>query len=191
MTAPAGRLIMSRTRLPVTTLTVFAITAAATTLQYFFPLLPLLERRPGTLAAHEYWRLITPIFLHAEGWRQIVFDFSALLIIGAIVERIFGGRRWLVLYFAAGVAGELAGLAWKPQGAGSSVAICGLLGALGAWLLRNPRPMQSRFGGIVILVGAVILTALRDLHGPPLLVGIVIGWAMLRQDARKLAAAPN
>ncbi len=182
---------MSRTRLPVTTLTVFAITAAATTLQYFFPLLPLLERRPGTLAAHEYWRLITPIFLHAEGWRQIVFDFSALLIIGAIVERIFGGRRWLVLYFAAGVAGELAGLAWKPQGAGSSVAICGLLGALGAWLLRNPRPMQSRFGGIVILVGAVILTALRDLHGPPLLVGIVIGWAMLRQDARKLAAAPN
>ena len=110
-----------------------------------------------------------------------MFDFSALAIIGVIVERIFGGRRWLVLYFAAGVTGELAGLAWKPLGAGSSVAICGLLGALGAWLLRNPRPMQSRFGGIVILVGAVILTALRDLHGPPLLVGIALGWAMLRQ----------
>ncbi len=189
MIAVRAHLNMPRTRLPVTTVTVFAITAAATTLQYFFPLLPLFERQPGALAAHEYWRLITPIFLHREGWRQIVFDFSALAIIGVIVERIFGGRRWLVLYFAAGVTGELAGLAWKPLGAGSSVAICGLLGALAAWLLRNPRPMQSRFGGIVILVGAVVLTALRDLHGPPLLVGIGLGWAMLRQDARKSSAA--
>ena len=189
MTAPAAHLNMSRTRLPVTTVTVFAITAAATTLQYFFPLLPLFERQPGALAAHEYWRLITPIFFHREGWRQIVFDFTALAIIGAIVERIFGGRRWLVLYFAAGVTGELAGFAWKPLGAGSSVAICGLLGALAAWLLRNPRPMQSRFGGMVILVGAVILTALRDLHGPPILVGIALGWAMLQRDARESSAA--
>ena len=173
---------MPRTRLPITTIAVFAITAIATTLQYFFPLLPRFERQPGALGAHEYWRLITPIFFHAEGWRQIVFDFSALAIIGTIVERIFGGRRWLVLYFTAGITGEIAGFAWKPLGAGSSVAICGLLGALGAWLLRNPRPMQSRFGGMVILVGAVILTAFRDLHGPPLLVGIVLGWVMLRKS---------
>ncbi len=68
---------MSRARLPITTIAVFAITAIATTLQYFFPLLPRFERQPGALAAHEYWRLITPIFFHREGWRQIVFDFCA------------------------------------------------------------------------------------------------------------------
>ena len=175
---------MSRSRLPVTTASIFAITAAATTLQYFLPLLPLFERQPDALARHEYWRLITPIFFQREGWRQIMFDFSALAVVGTFVECICGGRRWLVLYFAAGVSGEIAGFAWKPLGAGSSVAICGLLGALAAWLLRNPRPMQSRFGGIVILVGAVILTALRDLHGPPLLVGIVLGWGMLQRDAQ-------
>jgi len=184
MIAARAHLNMSRSRLPVTTASIFAITAAATTLQYFFPLLPLFERQPDALARHEYWRLITPIFFHREGWRQIMFDFSALAVVGTFVERIFGGRRWLVLYFAAGVSGEIAGFAWKPLGAGSSVAICGLLGALAAWLLRNPRPMQSRFGGIVILVGAVILTALRDLHGPPLLVGIVLGWGMLQRDAQ-------
>ncbi len=189
MSAMAAYLNMSRTRLPVTTATVFAITAAATTLQYFFPLLPLFERQPGALAAHEYWRLITPIFLHREGWQQIVFDFTALAIIGTIVERIFGGRRWLVLYFVAGVTGELAGFAWKPLGAGSSVAICGLLGALAAWLLRNPRPMQSRFGGMVILIGAMILTVLRDLHGPPILLGILLAWVMLQRDARETSAA--
>lgn len=180
---------MPRARLPVTTITVFAITAAATTLQYFFPLMAVFERRPGAVTAHEYWRLITPIFFHPEGWRQIVFDLTALAIIGTIVERIFGGRRWLLLYFAAGVTGEITGFAWKPLGAGSSVAICGLLGALAAWLLRNPRPMQSRFGGIVILVGAVILTARRDLHGPPLLVGIALGWAMFGRAAQRSIAS--
>ena len=184
MIAARAHLNMSRSRLPATTASIFAITAAATTLQYFFPLLPLFERQPDALARHEYWRLITPIFFHREGWRQIMFDFSALAVVGTFVECICGGRRWLVLYFAAGVSGEIAGFAWKPLGAGSSVAICGLLGALAAWLLRNPRPMQSRFGGIVILVGAVILTALRDLHGPPLLVGIVLGWGMLQRDAQ-------
>jgi rhomboid protease GluP len=107
------------------------------------------------------------------------------------VERIFGGRRWLVLYFAAGVTGEIAGFAWKPRGAGSSVAICGLVGALGAWLLRNSSPIQSRFGGVVILTGAAILTALRDLHGPPLLMGIALGWGMLRKDIHPQIANPN
>jgi rhomboid protease GluP len=170
--------LMSRARLPVTTITLFAITAAITTAQYFLPLLPLFERRPGALASHEYWRLITPIFFHAEGWRQIVFDLSALLILGVIVERIFGGRRLLLLYFCAGITGEIAGLTWKPWGAGSSVAICGLLGAVGAWLLLRRSPVQSRFGGLVILAGAITLTALRDLHGPPILLGILLGWVM-------------
>jgi len=179
---------MPRSRLPITTITVFAITAVATTLQYFLPLLPLFERQPGALATHEYWRLITPIFFHREGWRQIVFDFSALLILGVIVERIFGSRRWLLLYFTAGITGEIAGFAWKPLGAGSSVAICGLLGALGAWLLLRRSPIQSRFGGLVILLGAITLTALRDLHGPPLLLGILFGWVMLWKDAHETIA---
>jgi rhomboid protease GluP len=170
-------------RAPLTTLAVFALTAASTALQFVFPgLLQIFERRPGALAEHEYWRLITPIFFHAEGWQQIVVDFTGLMILGAILERIVGGARWLVLYLAAGLAGEIAGFAWKPLGAGSSVAICGLLGGLAAWLLRKGRPVRLRFGGMVILAGALLLTALRDLHGPPLVVGVVLGWVIVHPE---------
>jgi hypothetical protein len=41
---------------------------------------------------------------------------------------------------------------------------------------------------MVILVGAVILTVLGDLHGPPLLVGIALGWAMLQRDVSRSTA---
>jgi rhomboid protease GluP len=177
---------MPSRRAPIVTLAVVALTATSTALQFVFPgLLRILERRPGALAAHEYWRLITPIFFHPAGWQQIVVDFAALMILGAILEHIVGGGRWLVLYFAAGVAGEFAGFAWKPLGAGSSVAVCGLLGGLAAWLLRNRRSVPSRFGGLVILTGALVLTTQHDLHGPPLLVGVVLGWVIIHSNTRK------
>jgi rhomboid protease GluP len=81
-----------------------------------------LERTPYALARHEWWRLITPLFVHSGGWRQMVFNFPAIFVLGSIVERIFTRREWLVLYFTAGVVGEIVGYAWQPHGAGASVA---------------------------------------------------------------------
>jgi rhomboid protease GluP len=157
---------------PLATLIVLAITGLTTSLQLVSPrILALLERVPGALARHQWWRLVTPLFVHADGFRQIAFNFTAILIVGVIVERIFGSRLWLLIYFVSGIVGEIAGLAWQPQGAGASVAGAGLLGALAAWLLLiNKRP-QAIFGAAVILLGAIALTATRDLHGPPILTG--------------------
>jgi rhomboid protease GluP len=160
---------------PLATAIVLAVTGLATSLQLASPrLLALLERTPDALARHQWWRLVTPLFVHADGLRQIAFNFTAILIVGVIVERIFGSRLWLLIYFVSGIVGEIAGFAWQPQGAGASVAGAGLLGALAAWLLLiNKRP-QAIFGAAVILLGAISLTTIRDLHGPPILTGACI-----------------
>jgi len=99
----------------------------------------------------------------------------------ALVERLFGACRWLGIYFACGVIGELAGYAWKPVGAGASVAGAGLLGAIAAWLLLENRSPQARIGGVIVLVSGTILTVFRDLHGPPMIVGALMGWGMLKK----------
>ena len=121
------------------TISVLVVTAIVTGLQFVFPqLLQNLQRTPSALPEHQWWRLITPLFVHSDGWRQIAFNFPAILIVGVMVERIFGSRRWLVLYFACGLLGEIAGYVWQPFGAGASVAGAGLLGGLAAWLLLKP-----------------------------------------------------
>jgi hypothetical protein len=101
--------------------------------------------------------------------------------VGICVERIFQPHRWkwLLVYLGAGFAGELAGFAWQPKGAGASVAGCGLLGTLAMWLLLAPR-VQARAGGLIVLSGAAALTWIHDIHGPALLFGIIAGGAFLR-----------
>jgi len=166
---------------PVLTVSVLLVSAAFTALQFLYPpILFALRRTPAALSHHEYWRFITPILVHDGGWRQIAFNFSATLIVGAIVERVYSRGEWLGLYFLGAVVGELAGCAWQPYGAGNSVAGAGLLGGIAVWLL-SLKAIQARVGAFVLLGGAAALTLLRDLHGPPLLAGACAGAVMLRR----------
>jgi rhomboid protease GluP len=78
----------------------------------------------------EYWRLITPMFLHI-GWVHLAFNSMALFFLGGAVERIFGSKRFLWMYFFAGFTGALASFAFTPNlSAGASGAIFGCFGAL-------------------------------------------------------------
>ncbi|HTM38653.1 MAG TPA: rhomboid family intramembrane serine protease [Terriglobales bacterium] len=167
---------------PRATIGVLVVTGVLTSLQFVYPeIVPLLERTSTAIKEREWWRFITPLFVHPEGWRQIAFNFSSILVLGTLVERLFGACRWLGIYFACGVIGELAGYAWKPVGAGASVAGAGLLGAIAAWLLLENRSPQARIGGVIVLVSGTILTVFRDLHGPPMIVGALMGWGMLKK----------
>jgi rhomboid protease GluP len=167
-------------RMPVATISVLAVTGILTALEFVDPsLLPLLQRTPSALALHQWWRLFTPLFVHSDGPRQIAFNFPAILIVGTLVERIFGPWQWLVIYFTCGLVGEVAGYAWQPSGAGASVAGAGLLGSLALWLLYDRKAIQAKIGGAIILIGALILVYHRDIHGPPILAGALIAFAML------------
>jgi hypothetical protein len=57
----------------------------------------------------------------------------------------------------------------------------GLLGAVCAWLLSpaGPRLARVRVWGVVWLLAGIVLTAMRDYHGPPLLLGFGLGALLL------------
>ena len=134
-------------KLPVATVSILLVTGILTGLQFAFPqILPALMRSPAAVSKHEWWRFVTPLFVHADGWKQIAFVLPAVLVVGTLAERIHGSRQVLLLYFVSGFAGEIVGLAWKPYGAGASVAGAGLLGALAVWMLARNKTPQAVFG---------------------------------------------
>jgi rhomboid protease GluP len=171
--------------LPVVTAVVLGVTVLVTALHATTPgLLPPLRRDPNALSAGEWWRLFTPLLVQADPWWATFSVFVGVLVVGVAVERTYGRRDWLALYFGGGVVGELAGYAWQPHGSGASVAGAGLLGGLCVWLLWRGKsiPLGVRIWGPVWLAVGVLLTFLRDIHGPPLLFGACLGAVLLWRE---------
>ena len=75
--------------------------------------------------------------------QRLLVNGWALYQLGALVEVLFGTARLAAIYFASGLAGSLASVAWdlvsgrQQPSVGASGAIFGLLGALIAFLLRH------------------------------------------------------
>jgi membrane associated rhomboid family serine protease len=80
------------------------------------------------------WMLLTSMFLHANPI-HLGGNLLFLLIFGTSLEEQVSRRKWLVTYFASGLAGNVAFLflGGNAAGVGASGAIWGLLAAAGGW----------------------------------------------------------
>ena len=149
------------------TAVVLAITAVVTTAGVAWPSLEdALRRQPGALADGEAWRAVTPLLVHPEGWLQVVVDLVGIAVVGRATEWALGARQFLAVYLLTGVVGHLAGAAWDPTSAGSSVAVLGTAGALVAWqACTRHRPDPA---GVAASVYAVaVIAALVGGHASP------------------------
>lgn len=109
------------------------------------------------ILAGQWWRFITPIFLHM-GFEHILFNMVTLYFIGIQIEAIFGHWRYLAIFLLSGIGGNLASFAFNPNAisAGASTAIFGLFGAflmLGESFWENPyiRQMTKTFLLFIVL----------------------------------------
>jgi len=85
-------------------------------------------KEPILLVQGEYWRLLTPVFLHA-GLFHFMFNNLALKAIGKYMETFLGWKIFLLLYLLAGLGGSLAGSFFSlSMSTGASGAIFGLIG---------------------------------------------------------------
>ena len=101
------------------------------------------------LAAGEWWRTVTAMFLHI-GARHLLGNMALLSVLGVISLRMWGPGRLLFIYVMSGMLGNWAGFLFGSATglkAGASGAILGLLGALAGARLRSLRDPQhsSRF----------------------------------------------
>jgi membrane associated rhomboid family serine protease len=78
----------------------------------------------------EWWRLITPIMLHA-GVIHLFCNIAVQLDTGAFFEREWGSVNWLIIYLSSAVGSSILSVIFMPDSisVGSSGAVMGLFGA--------------------------------------------------------------
>ena len=105
----------------------------------------------------EWWRFVSPIFLHI-GFLHLLMNSFALFYIGPAVERAYGKWKFLFIYFLAGILGTIVSFAFSPfLSAGASGAIFGCFGALLYIGVYNRKVFFRTMGSNLLIVVGINL----------------------------------
>jgi len=122
-------------------------------------LLRLLELDKRGLANGDWWRLLSPVLVHA-GLLHLAFNMYFLYLVGPLVEQLYGSARFLLLYLLTAATASLASylIGGPVPSVGASGALFGLCGVLlvGRMLHRpvlegQQRALMSQIGALVVI----------------------------------------
>jgi len=101
-------------------------------------------RASDLIRAGQWWRFITPVFLHGSV-AHIFFNMYALLSIGSFLERHFGHGRFALLYFLGAFSGNVFSfLLTNGYSVGASTAVFGLIAAEVIFFYQNRKLFGSQ-----------------------------------------------
>jgi membrane associated rhomboid family serine protease len=154
---------------------------------------------PILIAAGEYWRLVTSMFLHV-GVIHLLLNSWGLFLFGNLVEGVFGSARFTAIYLITGFCASAASFALGSPfrvAAGASGAIFGLLGAWLAynWRRRELSLAQANVRGAMVLIGINLVLGFsvpgidNTAHVGGLISGVLAGLAAEGVGARRLRMA--
>jgi rhomboid protease GluP len=134
------------------------------------------------LQDHQWWRLVTAMFLHG-GLLHIGLNMMSLMQLGPALEELYGSARYFFLYVFTGAFGFLASALTGHFSLGASGALLGLVGAMLAITSKRGgsfmRDLRSRLiTSVVILFAVGFMGAFRidnAAHLGGLAAGFVIG----------------
>jgi rhomboid protease GluP len=109
----------------------------------------------GVFYRHEWWRLVTAMFLHG-GLIHIGFNMMALMQFGPALEELYGSARYLFLYVFTGAFGFFVSALTGHFSLGASGALLGLVGAMLAVTSKRGgsfmRELRSRLISSVVIL---------------------------------------
>ncbi|CAN6632304.1 hypothetical protein TRVA0_013S02212 [Trichomonascus vanleenenianus] len=149
---------------------------------------------PGDGKPNQWWRFITPIFLHA-GFVHIGFNLLLQLKLGADLERSIGIVRFVIVYLSSGIAGFVLGGNFTPDGIASTGASGSLFGVIAIDLLDllfnwqmyvNPvRNLIFHILEIIVSFAIGLLPGLDNFsHIGGFAMGVLVGTAILRSPLK-------
>ena len=151
------------------------------------------------IEAGEWWRLITPVLVHAHGL-HIFFNMFVFYIYGQDVEAAFGHVQLLLVYIVSGIMGSAFSVALGSGigGVGASGAVFGVVGALLVYLYnrRTSRFMAQHLQGIMgfLLLNTVIGFLMPNIdllaHLGGFLGGVAMGFGFDRGTKAARAGSP-
>ncbi len=113
----------------------------------------------------EYWRVVMPMFLHI-GLLHLLINGYALLILGLLLEGVYGFGRFVFIYVAAGIGSSLLSMTFSGKiSAGASGAILGIAGAMLVTGYLHREAVPPRWGRIFGrgIIPSIVLTLLFGL----------------------------
>lgn len=145
---------------------------------------------PPNTFPHQWWRFITPIFIHA-GFIHIGFNLLLQLKLGGQLERDLGLVRFIIVYFSSGIAGFVLGGNFAPDGIASTGASGSLFGVIALDLLdllfnwqTYQHPKRNLIFHIIEIIVSFVLGLLPGLdnfsHIGGFAMGLLTGTAILR-----------
>lgn len=107
--------------------------------------------------AGEWWRFISPIFLHS-GLIHLASNAVMLYIVGAWAERIYGKWRYVLILLIGGICGNIASFALNMNlSVGASTAVFAVMGALLYLVVLKPNVYAKTIGVSIASLVAVNL----------------------------------
>ena len=115
---------------------------------------------------HQYWRLITPVFLHGS-ITHILFNMYALFTLGPALERYYGHWNFLRFYLITGFAGNVLSHIAAPQtvSVGASTALFGLIAAQAMFLYKNRRILRNYKAALQNIALVLVVNLMLGMRG--------------------------
>jgi hypothetical protein len=90
----------------------------------------------------------------------------------------------LGIFFVGGTLAEAIAFTWQPIGAGNSVGNFSLAASVAAACLMAQSSRTTKMAAALALGADVVLVALKDIHGPAAVLGIILALALGGGDSR-------